>query len=473
MPLATTRAKTVASARALAIVVALATAPAHAAGLWNFDQGVSNYGRAGANIAAPTDPTAVYLNPAALAGQRGFQFFAMADAIVDDRGFERSPDAFGRPRFCCRQTTYDPVVNEHPVFPPSPGLWMSWNAASLGLPKLSLGAALYGPPRSDATLPADGAQRYSLIESHHLQIHSALAAAYELPWKKTRVGMTAMAINQYVDTSLAFNVYPAFGFPEDRGWDADVVVHARDPLIPAFIGGVSLEPIPHVTVAASYQHSYDVEAKGRARGTVGEDLGALGSLRPGELTVELRMPAIARGAVRFDAPAGRWNAEAAFVYENWSRNDEVNFRPKQPRGLALDLEALGLTRAVDDITVPTHFRDTWSVRLGGEWFAVPEKVAVRGGVFYERAAIAPEWLNMANFDLDKIGLSLGGRYDIASRGWIELAAGYQHWMPVEVENSRVRIIDPLSSDELWPIGNGKYTNTRIQVMAGAGVRFGG
>ena len=445
---------------------------AFAAGLWNFDQGASNYARGGANIAAPSDPTAVYLNPAALAGQSGFALMGMADFIDDSRSFERAPDRLGRPRFCCRQTEYDPVANEQPVFPPSPGVYFAGNLAALGLPKLTIGLAAYGPPRSDTVFPEDGPQRYSQVEAHSLQQHSALAAGYELPWRKTRVGLTLALIDQYVDTGLALNSF--FGESEERSWDANVDVKARDAMIPNAIVGVSTEAITHVTVAASYQHHYDVKAKGRATGEVGPGLDQLAYFRPGELGVELSMPAIARGAVRFDAPSSRWNVESAFVYENWSRNDEILFSPNQPGGLALVLNE-GDPPAkfpVNDITLPTHYRDTWSLRFGGEWVAVPGAVTIRSGMFYERAAIAPEWLTLGNFDLDKIGVSAGGRFDFRKRGWVELCAGYQHWLPVEVTASRVRMIDPLSTEEKWAIGNGKYTNTRIQVMAAAGVRFG-
>lgn len=446
----------------------LAPTTALAAGLWNFDQGASNYARGGANIAAPSDPTAIYLNPAALAAQRGYQFFGMADFLHDERGFERTPDRIGNPRFCCRETRYDAITNEQPVFPPSPGIYLAGNLERLGLPQLTLGFAMYGPPRSDAKLDPSGGQRYSLIESRHLQIHTALAAGYELPWRKIRLGLTAMTIDQVVDTRLAFNTF--LGFAEDSDYDADVDVKARDSGIPAFIAGASVEAVPHVTLAASYQHSYDVKAEGKAKGDVGAALDELGRMRNGDLTVELKMPAIARGAVRFDAPGGGWDAEAAFVYEAWSRNDEVVFAPKQPGGLALVLDN-GFSRAVGTIALPTHFRDTWSVRFGGQWNAKPGVLALRAGTFYERAAIAPEWINMGNFDLDKIGLSTGVRWDVKNRAWIEAGAGYQHWFPVEAENSRVRIVDPLSNSEQWQIGNGRYTNRRIHAVLGVGVRI--
>ena len=453
----------------ISFVVSLAFAPsALAAGLWNFDQGAANYARGGANIAAPNDPTAVYLNPAALAGQPGYTIYGQADFLFDERKFERKSDRLGHPRYCCRDTEYDAVTNSQPPFPPSPGVYASGHLAKLGLPQLTMALALYGPPRNDGVYPAGGPQLYSLVKNRNLQTHAALAAGYELPWKRTRVGLTAMVINQYVDTDLALNSF--FGEDEERTWDADASVKARQENIPNAIVGVSSNVVAGLTVAASYQHSYDVKAKGSATGEIGEDLDELAYFRPGTLGVELKMPAIARGALRWDA--ARWNVEGAFVYENWSRNKEVIFAPKQPGGIALILDDDSLRFPVNELAIPTHFRDTWSVRTGGEFFAIPGKLAIRGGLFNERAAIAPEWLNVGNFDLDKTGISAGARYDFGNRGWLEIGGGYQQWGTVEVENSRVRIIDPLQNEEKWQIGNGTYSNTRIVVMTAAAVRFG-
>src|SRR5689334_14196878 len=115
------------------LLTGLLAGSARAAGLWNFDQGTANYHRGGANIAAPSDPTAVYLNPAALAGQEGFQVMAQADFLFDARRFERAPDSAGRPRFCCRETQYPGIENSQSAFPPSPGIWLSGNMAKAGL----------------------------------------------------------------------------------------------------------------------------------------------------------------------------------------------------------------------------------------------------------------------------------------------------------------------------------------------------
>lgn len=430
----------------LALAMLLFARTALAAGYWNFDKGVSSFARGGANIAAPEDPIAIYTNPAALAALDGVRMMVDADAAWDDRRFTRAPD----------HTTYEAVQNDSPELPPSPGLFATWRVR-----RVTLGAAMFGPPRSDVRYPADGPQRYQLIESHNLQIHAALSAAYELPWRKLRVGMTAMSVNQVIRTRLAFNTFQ--GGPEEAGWDVTADVKARHERIPTAAFGVSLEALPRVTLAASGQLPWRVCAKGRVTGTLGDALDEEASLQAGRVTVKTRLPAIARVAARLDGDRG--DVEAAFVYETWSMNDSIRF---EPDGLRLRMDE-GYSISIGTVIVPTHLRDAWSIRLGGERDAGP--LTLRGGAFFERAAIAPQHLSASAFDLDKLGLTAGARVPLSERAWLDLAAGYEHWIPVESRESRVRIVDPLARESRWPVANGRYENTRVVAMAAAGMKF--
>ncbi len=143
-----------------------------------------------------------------------------------------------------------------------------------------------------------------------------------------------------------------------------------------------------------------------------------------------------------------------------------------PDGLELVDDSSGLTYSVGELPVPTHLRDTWSLRLGGERDVVRDRLTLRSGVFYERAAISPRWLSASNFDLDKIGLAGGAHVELGRGAWMDLAGGYEHWITVHSKNSEVRILDPLAAERRWTLGNGKYSNTRIVGMASLGFAIG-
>ena len=144
---------------ALLAVLSMAPTSAFAAAFWNLDQGVSSYGRGGANIVMPGDPSAVYLNPAALAGLEGFQLVLGANMIKDFRTFQRVPVEGQGP-----QDAFDEVKNESDPIP-SPNLFISYNFAGVGVEGLTMGMGLWGPPRADMVFDPEGSQRYSLVKS--------------------------------------------------------------------------------------------------------------------------------------------------------------------------------------------------------------------------------------------------------------------------------------------------------------------
>jgi long-subunit fatty acid transport protein len=202
------------------------------------------------------------------------------------------------------------------------------------------------------------------------------------------------------------------------------------------------------------------------RGEIGEALEEKAELKEGGVTVRTKLPSVLRGAVRWDEP--RWNVETAFVYETWGRNDEVTFLPHQPGGLGLKDEETGLTMKIKEVRLKTHLRDTWSLRFGGERI-VSGRLTARGGLYYERAAVAPSRLSASNFDLDKVGLTVGTHTPLPKGLWLDFAAGWSWWKPVQCNASRVRLVDPIAKETRWRVGNGRYSNSRRVVMMGLGI----
>ena len=72
--------------------------------------------------------------------------------------------------------------------------------------------------------------------------------------------------------------------------------------------------------------------------------------------------------------------------------------------------------------VPRNFRDTWSIRVGGEgWFDVSgRRVDVRGGLMFEKSAVPNQYLSTLTIDLDKVILSLGSSLHINDRWRVDV-----------------------------------------------------
>lgn len=456
------RASRMARTLALGVLVAgallLLTRHAHAAGFWNFDKGAENYARGGAALVDPSDPVAVYSNPSALAAHEGFQLTLDVNGIDDHRRFERAPDAPGNTVL----RAYSAVQNREPI-DPSPGVFASWNAAPIGLPRVTFGAGLYGPPRSDARFAPDGPQRYSLVESHNVQMHQALSVAVAIPEARLRVGLTGMLVRQAIDMRQDFNTF--LGAPEAPGYDASAHIRAVDPAIPSGILAVTADVTDRLQIAASGQLGWTVHAKGTIDAALGDDLASQASLKGNRMRADFHMPPIARLGARFAAPSGHWDAEADVVWEGWSADDAVTFAPQK----VFLVTTGGLAMRVPSIRLPTHLRDTWSVRMGGAWRPSGRAPLLRGGIFYERSALNPKDLSPAAFDLDKVGVSTGARVELPARTWLDVAVGTQYWIPARVRASQVAIPDPVHGTTGWAIGNGRYSNWRVVGMVGLGI----
>ncbi len=453
----------------LAVLVTLSPAVATAALEWPLARGAANLGRGGANVADPQDPTAIYLNPAALAGLKGLQLMVDSDSILDYRAFARAPDDLDADG---DDTQYDEAAN---AWLPSlsPGVFAAYNFAGAGLGQLTVAAALYGPMRAWREWPADGAQRYSEVDFRTLQVHYALGAGYELPWYRLRVGATLLLTSQQVDTTVALNTFVSF--PENADFDAVVHVKTRDDFIPTAVFGVSGAPVPWLITSLSLQLPYDVRATGTADITLGDELARSATLTGDKLDLSFDLPAVLRAGLLYRHPGERFEVELALVWEGWSRYDEAGFVPKN-----ITIGVAGNDIDMEPMRVQLKARDIYSLRLGGQVVAVPEVLLVRAGAFYERAAARPNYISPAVFDLDKVGAAVGGRLDfdwselpVLRGAWLDFTVAYVHWLTRTVEDSEVRLTNPLTSPPQaeWPIGNGTYQNRQIIVQVGLGTEL--
>ena len=446
--------------------VLLAPGEGAAAGFWEIDRGSSTLARGGANFAAAKDPTAVYLNPAALSGLRGLQVMLDGNMGWDSRSFARA-DTSARGT----SLSFEEVTNRWSDGP-SPGAFASYNFASLGARKFTLAGGIYGPTRIYRNWPGDGPQRYSEVRYEPFERHIILGAAYELPWWKTRVGMSGMMIQQTMKNTLALQLDAWGSVPEDERYDVQVAIDARDDWIPNALVGATVEPLPWLVFSLAHQLAYRVHATGTADVTLGAGLqprgGAASLVSGNKMAMSLRLPSVTRASMQVKDPAGRFDAEVAFVWEDWQKRtsgdkeDAIELIPQ-------DITVGGAPLA--PIEIDPHWRDTWSVRVGGAW-RLSNALRVRAGTYYERAAIGERDLNVGMFDLNKVGVSLGSRLAVGGGFWVDVAGAYAYWLKREVGNSRVYLEDPLDrSKTLWPVGNGTYGNTQLFVMAAVGAAF--
>jgi long-subunit fatty acid transport protein len=454
---------------------------AEAGAYWLLDQATSNYGRGGASLVQPGDATGVYINPSALAGLEGLNIIIGANAINDNRSFSRAPndlDGDGQADDIDDDQNPDIFETENNIAGPfpSPHAFIAYNFASLGLPNLSIGTGIWGPPRADLVMDKRGPQRYSTIASYNVQVHYALSAAYELPWNRLRFGFSAMGISQVINTELALNVPTACaGRLEDVTCDIRVGIVSEQHAIPMGTLAMSMELVKGLSFMASYRLPYSFNTSGEATSEVAFGVSDLVFLEGKDIKVNADMPGIVKTAFRYSTDI--WNAELAGTWENWSVHQEVIFDASQivvkPNpGITVPGIDPDLGQSIGIITLTPKLRDTFSLRVGGEYQVMEDVLTLRAGTYFESGAAEAKILNMGNYDSSKLGLTVGGKISVPGGLWIDFAAGYVHYFPIEVTESETVFDDPLKEEVGHPIGNGTYTNQQIIMMAALGGQWG-
>lgn len=445
----------------LLIVMMGIAIPAQGAAFFQLERGTNSFSRGGANIASPTDPSGMILNPAALAGLRGLQLMVDANMVFDFRSFERAPDDRRTQVFV---EPYDREKN-HTIPIPSPGFFASYNFGKFGLPELSLGAAVFGPVPVYRKWSDTGPQRYNEISFDPLQIQYAFSAALELPWWNLRLGAMMMLVDQVIRARLKVATDP-----ENPDADVDVSLKATDRAIPVGTFALSMRPIKWLVIGASYQTAYEAKAHGTADITLPPALQSQATIVGDSISLSLKMPSVTRVGIMYRDPNDRFDIETAFVWEGWSRLKNVTVIPKDIHTHVLLTDT---SLPVDPIVVKYDFHDTYSIRLGGRAVVLPNRLTMRGGVFVEPKAVRANSLSVSSFDLDKVGFTTGGRVEIAYGLWMDLALGYVLWIPSTVKNSTtpltsINVINPSAPPPQWSTANGIYGNHQFIMMLSLG-----
>ncbi|MFB6262218.1 MAG: OmpP1/FadL family transporter [Bradymonadaceae bacterium] len=433
---------------------------ARASGFYMPGRGVRPMGRAGAYVATSDgDLNALWYNPANLAGIEELTLTVDLAVIGSFSSFDRAP----RTTESGETKTYREVSNSAAPKPdpqvliggPTPVEGLTWSAG------------VYAPYAAPQTFPKDGPQRYALIDnskSTMAWIHAAVA--YQVnDWLRVGGGIQNMLAHfEYVNTASGYT--GMYGRPEDRDLDILTKINVDDYFAPSGNLGATITPAPGLKTAVSVQFPfrvYDEDAKLQAKmpSHPSFDNAELSSNR---VAGGLNFPLIARLGVGYRRET--FDVELAAVYERWSTLQEIEVKPK-----AVEVENVPGVGAmpVSPLSIPKNWRDTFSIRLGGDvrW---SDTVTTRLGYAYETGAVPKSTMSVFSVDRDKHMIGGGMTYDWG-RWELDASLGWYLLEDARITSSELRQINPVDTeDELATvIGNGKYE--AMQVVGGLGVNW--
>lgn len=402
----------------LAALLGLASTPAiaHAGGFEIPDTGARAAGRGGAMAVGVEDLTAMHYNPGALAKQRGTTILYNQNLTFHRAAFTRVPltaDVWGVDQ------TFGRVADKKKLFPL--GLF-AVVGTDFGLKNWTFAAGIYGPSAvGHHDYPNYGPQSFQLTKMNILLAYYNVSAAWK--WKDVfgigatiqYVDLVQMKYSLVVDGAASDQLHPV---PDSSEGSTQLRtdLKLKDHTAATAILGLWYRPHRRVELGVS---SRVIPVFLKAKGGVGTDKP---TLLTGAAKVELPLvlPANLRAGIRYihevtkGGKSRRWfDLELDVVYENW----------KQIQSFDLKFDGTISGMPIGTVKVPKKWKDTVSVRLGGDFIALPPYLTVRAGGFFETPTQDPEYSHL-DFPAFMRG-GIGGGLTAGAKG-AYFTLGYMH-----------------------------------------------
>ncbi|MFH1529702.1 MAG: outer membrane protein transport protein [Pseudomonadota bacterium] len=467
-----------------------AAATAYAGGFEHPTNGTRALGRGGAFTAMANDLTALDYNPAGLLHNKGWHLM-LSNNITDFKlkFTQTALDDDGAP------TQLPSVKNSAGPFLLAPVFGVSTDILH---PDVRVALGVYGPSAyGRSTFNPDGPQRYMLTETDITIVYYTAAVAWQ-PFKQWGLGLSlhwidmmaatmGMTVSGWLDTDAPDDIKYA---PNNSSYDVHSRLKVSDHFNFAATLGTWVRPIQRLRIGASLRFPFDegfannIEATGdaslRFTGDMTQALyqqgldtnGAEGLVAYHDdkavaripVTFNMKLPMVARLGIQYIHPLTEdeqlFDIELDVVWEGWSvleqyRVDMDGYMKLTGKGVQGEANE----QHFRPVIVPKKFRDTWSVRLGGD-VRIQEWLQARMGGYYETGAVPNAYTNVDFASFDRIGAAAGLTFHWR---WFDLSFAYSHIFQMDriVSHDTARVYtqfpmlseDPLDEDK---VNAGKY-----------------
>jgi long-subunit fatty acid transport protein len=376
-------------------------------------------GRAGAFAAKADDLSAVYHNPAGLANLEGTLVEVGNQTSYNAYSFTRAPTVdWGHPTepngTIFPNVTFAKVSNGKPWQGIVP---MLGAASKLGLKDWAFALAVYAPPGvgnlsfplapydaanpPDLSRPQPDGQRYMMVDREAIFLKYVASAAWKygelfgLGASAEWIHVPRLKYSLVVDaTPFAYAANPVYA-------DLDMLATMQASSLFTFnaILGAWYRPVPSLVFALSGQVvPADIVLHGNLSvEPLNQNMGEVtlwrNNARASDVKVKLPLPMLARAAVRYRNLVNnreRFDVELDVEYVTWSRVGRWTI-DTMVDGKVLEARYQSERMPISPIAIEKHWRDTFAVRLGGEYAVIPGRLGLRAGGYYETAVANPAY----------------------------------------------------------------------------------
>lgn len=423
--------------RIAVLLVASVPAAAAAQGFGVYEHGTCAMARAGVAAASPCpDGSAIFFNPAGLAGLSGMHVSAGVTLIQTGGGFT---DDLLR-----HKTDLD-----NPIIPVPSGYF----TRALN-PTVTVGVGVYAPYGLQTRWPTEG------FEGRFLSYDAKLRSFYVQPtvgyqkgtWLKVGVGIafihSTLELNQRVDLAAQL-IAPGITFQSLgvlRGTDfANAKLHASGTGFAVHFGGI-IKVNDKLSIGGRWLTkktiTYDGDAVftpvptgltlppnnplGLPGGTpvdaiLAPQFGTGGPLADGAATTAITLPP--QGSIGFAYKmSDKWTILADYQYVVWGWFQSIVVTFQNP--------------ATPTLALTPHAKDTHGIRLGTEYVS-SDKLTLRGGYLYHTSALPDDFITPLLPEAPRNEVTVGLGYQLTNQWHADLA--YQY---IKQQDRRGRVFEP-------------------------------
>jgi long-chain fatty acid transport protein len=304
------------------------------------------------------------------------------------------------------------------------------------------------------------------------------------PIEQIRIGFGLQALVGTFKSRVVFSASPpdrVISSPEDPQYDSLSQLNVGPIVAPSGNFGIIAVPDKHVHIGASAQLPFLINAPATINVRLPTAAVFDKATQDGDnARVRFELPPVLRFGVEYRTDLdddSDLRVEVAYVREFWSVHDSIDVRPENVK--LFNITGFPSPFGVAPISLPRHFQDSNSFRLGGEYSTKgifkANRVDLRAGASYETSAIPQEWVSPLTYDANKIILG-GGASLHAGEHWRLDAVGALVLLgsttvtPAEAQVPRVNPVqgNPTKTES---INGGDYSARAIILGVGAQYKF--
>lgn len=366
------------------------------------ENGAKAMAMGGAFVGLVNDPAAVYYNPAGITNLSGTRFSLGATLIIPMSKFEGPAPS----------TTETSL--EKQFFNP-----VNFYFTQQITEQLFFGFSLNNPFGLGTKWPDNWVGRYRTTETEIRTFHFSPNFAYKI---NDQFSIGAGFVVSYADVLIARKLQLSTPLP-----DADLELSGDNTSF-GFRAGIYYNVNDQLSFGVSYQSNITYNFEGNATSKIYPPTpqNVLALLPKGKIEAKLKTPFVATIGAAYKME--NMTLVFDFQYNQWSSYDELKVIFKEFP-----------TSAGSESVSKRDFQDSYIARLGAEY--VMNKLALRGGLFYDKNPIKDERLDPTLPDADRLGINIGFGYQITEQLSVDLAYLYLFFFERKID----------SSDEFIPI----------------------